>query len=509
MTPTFVIKLILDGSNENDPGAIVEGLKEVIKDSQSHGFQLPEQYFRKLVEDTIINGHDLLKCSGIYTLDSAIVESMSVTIGKFLFHRLFKDADKYLKALNEARDENKQLEILLEFTGNKESKKLAKLPWELMYCPRLDNNDEQGNDNYEADDELPDGTYISKEIFISRQIKSDVKITSATEIQWGATVVVIAFLTKDTEGLWEYYNELKQITDNISAQYQQISFKFLNISHDDQKEVSMLTFSQLKEIFAKTINDKNLVLHLICDIADFTGKNDEKDKALYFGKFNQGTDIEKQNFKKIFFELNNQSLLPNPLINLVVLQSWKDPENQNYAGFEQLAFRLLDKNSNSIMDIISMPYVLKNWNLPLRMNPLFFKYLYEGLNTNNTNNGKPGEKPTIKEALLQVRKEIMPNESFGFPIHYSSGRNQVLFGTKMVDFSKPLALKTADSERDQSSDKERMERIKTLLRCMEYSDLLDIEKALEDNKEKAFRVLTTAKEYEIRIKALQELKLSK
>ena len=171
-------------------GFSTESLDEVLLQKLhpylNNGIEISDTFYDELFNDTVSNGHNLLKCNGIFTLDTTVVESMSVVIGKFLFRLLFTNTADFMDCLHKAKQPGNKIEIKLEFDLSVEdSKELAQLPWELMYCPESP----PGEDTDEEDAEtLQGGFFLSKEASIFRDYK---KYTATTEKQPRKLVVSV------------------------------------------------------------------------------------------------------------------------------------------------------------------------------------------------------------------------------------------------------------------------------------------------------------------------------
>ncbi len=471
-------------------GSLDEVLLQKLDIYLSNGIEISDTFYDDLFNDTVSNGHNLLKCNGIFTLDTTVVESMSVVIGKFLFRLLFTNTADFMDCLHKAKQTGSKIEIKLEFDpGIEDSKELAQLPWELMYCP-----ESQPVTGINADDEeaLPGGFFLSKEASIFREYK---KYSATGKKQPRKLVVSVAFLTKDTDNLFPFYTALKAVADAVSEANTNIEFSFINVFYEDQKAAELLSKSELNKIFLKDdqYNNVDKIIHLICDVDTTLVKGGDA-RAFYFNKYS--AEIEKIAFSEIYRYLTDYNILPDPSLKLLVLQAWKDANKYDYAGFEEFAGKIIRMNKDNQTAVLSMPYVLKEADSKKEMNPVFFKTFYKSL----------ARSLPLTDAVKLVRNSVVPDYSYGFPLFYFSGFDAVLAAdTPVITTS---AAPMVNASQNAGSDTYRVDAVKRLLRHLDFGRLVNLEKELLIQKAKPEN-----KEYitkiEVRLAAIQQLKKEK
>ena len=377
-----------------------------LQSMQDDGIKIKDNYYDNLCKSTINNGHNLLRSKGIFNIDSKVIGPMAKIIGQYLFRLLF-DAKEFPDYLHMARRQKKELEIILEFDQTKkDSQSIMNLPWELMYCPEILLGEEE--------DENEDGFFVSQAASIYRKYKNtdENKTDDKREVY-----VSVAFLTKDIENLNEVYQKFKEIAKNISQKNSNLHFEFINTPNNNNT-LDLLSKEDLGRIF---LSDKNIgtstpvnkIVHLVCDIwitqSIRESGNNDYEKALFFNKTLNVT--EPISFAEVFKELFNKNILQDPSLKLLVLQAWNDEWNNAYTGFEEIANRLIKKNQAAIL---SMPYVLNQKSADGKSQ--FFKTLYEGI----------ADELSIVNVVQKLRNEIVPNFSYGFPLFYLNGSDEVL-----------------------------------------------------------------------------------
>jgi len=458
------------------------------------GILINNNFYDDLFNDTVSYGHNLLKCNGIFTLDTSVVESMSIVIGKFLFRLLFTTTAAFRECLHKAKQTaDTKIEIKLEFDLlNEDSKELAQLPWELMYCP-----ESQANEDADADDdtELPGGFFLSREAVIYREYKKYALAAAAKPRQ---LFVAVAFLTKDTDNLYPFYTAQKAIAATVENNNPNIHFEFINLFDEQQKTGELLSKSDLSKVFLKDdkYKDADKIVHLICDVDTTPAKAGGDSRAFYFNKY--GSEVEKIAFAEVYRYLTDCNILPDPRFKLLVLQAWKDTNKYNYAGFEEFAGKVIRMNKDNQTAILSMPYVLKEAGSKKEMNPVFFSSLYTAFSKSQT----------ILDVVKTVRNIVVPKYSYGFPLFYFSGSDIVLATDTPVtniDASLPGggAAAAAPGEANPA-----VEPIKKMLRYLDYDKLIKLEDQLRNLKLKKHENKPTNK-IDTRIKAVQQLKKEK
>jgi len=443
-------KIGFDG--ENLEQEFFEGL-QTLHDS---GIEINANHFDDLCQSTINDGHNLLKSNGIFNIDKTVMEPISHVIGQYLFRLLFGHT-KFQSSLHKAKLAKRELEIILEFDLTKpESKDLATLPWELMYCPENKIPTEKNIEEEDEDKIKQNGFFIAQVASIYRKYQ---KVDEKENEIKRKVVVAIAFLTKDIENLSEVYQQLKERADKIESQNNNIRFEFINVVKNET--VHLLTKEDLSRIF---LGDKkqnageeiHKIVHIICDISTTEYKT-KTEKALYFN--NIGIKTESIGYTEIIQELFNKSLLPDPFLKLIVLQTWKDENRFSYSGFEELAYRIMRKTQTAF---ISMPYLL-NQAKSEDGKAVFFETLYQGLA-----NGM-----SIIQIVQKLRNDIVQRYSYGFPILYLDGQDLVLVSQDNTA-PKPMNInttKSADAEMEeqflsqyQHLDKESLEETRKSLK---------------------------------------------
>ncbi|MES2772758.1 MAG: hypothetical protein V4722_01145 [Bacteroidota bacterium] len=462
-------------------------LQEELKLYLDDGIEINQNFYDDLFNDTVTNGHNLLKCGGIFELETTVVESMAVVIGKFLFRLLFTNAAAFRERLHQAKKTESKIEITLEFdVKNKDSKLLSQLPWELMYCP--DSQPGSANAVNQNDDDIsPEGFFLSREAVVCREYK---KYGADTKGNLGKVTVAVAFLTKNTDNLLRFYDELKIIANGLKKD--NIQFEFINEWNGNGFE--LLTKSQMDKIFLKDkkYDGSDKIIHIICDV-DTTQYKTGDSRAFYFKKY--GAEIENIAFEEIYSYLENYSVLPDTGLKLLVLQAWKDSRKYDYVGFEEFASQVIKRNKENQTAIITMPYVLKQATSKQEMNPVFFETLYTAL----------AASASITDVVKKVRNQIVPQYSYGFPVFYYAGGDPVLVSDKPVAMA--LINQPGFSDKNVGLDNQRTREIKHLLRYVGNDHLLNLEKELKAKLADPSKEMQEQKpKTEIRLQALATIK---
>jgi hypothetical protein len=388
-----------------EPGDLQQEFFEGLQNLHSDGIELNANYYDDLSRTTISNGHNILKSDGIFSLKSQAVEHMAELIGKYLFRLLFNNQNLCAR-LQQAKRSGKKVEIQLDFDpANPESVMLASLPWELMYCPRMNLA------GAELDGE--DGFFLAKDTYLYRYYTCT---AAPLREENNKLCVAVAFLVKDTRNLQEVYQEFRKSADQISQNQPGIEFEFINEINKNTNEVYLLTKNDLDKIFLGYKNNSasqkvNKIIHIVGDVG-FSRYNNENTDALYFKK--RGTETESIAYREIFRELFNRTLFPDPYLKLVVLQGWNGEEDLMYPGFESFATEILKKSQTSI---VTMPYVQKQEDND-RGKTEFFNVLYSGI----------ASSMSLRWIVQNLRRNLMPNYSYGFPVFYYNNTDDVLLG---------------------------------------------------------------------------------
>jgi hypothetical protein len=357
---------------------------------------------------------------------------MAKIIGQHLFRLLFGTSD-FRNYLHLALEQDKGLEIILEFDQSKDdSKRIMNLPWELMYCPER----MTGPDN----DIKQDGFFVSQTANIYRKYReaTDNEPDEKREV-W----VAVAFLTKDMENLSEIYEKFRVLAEAASRKNQNLHFDFINYS----KEHDILNFLSKEDLGRIFLSNKNSVgtppvnkiVHLVCDTSIVTTGEDDYgntlyEKALYFNK--RLKETEPIGFTEVFKELFNKNILQDQYLRLLVLQAWNDEKNYTHSGFEEFANRVIRKKFRRF-NIYALPVEPKKCGREIS----FFETLYDSL----------ASSLSIKDVVKQIRNDIVPKFSYGFPLLYLNGRNEVLVHKENISRSmgdvNPVGINTEINEK--------------------------------------------------------------
>ncbi|MBE7171224.1 MAG: hypothetical protein INR73_11570 [Williamsia sp.] len=383
--------------------AALQEFLETLEELSNQGINLQDtDYFNNLYENTVSNGHNLLKSSKIFSLETKLVSPMSEVVGQFLFRILF--CRKELRHfLYQARSNPEtELEIILDFDlQNEESKALAALPWELMYSPTA---------NEPSPENKAEGSYgffVSKWASLYRRYQH----LQNSEDNKKELHISIAFLSETLDSVKEVCGRLKKLADEVEKKNSNIYFHFLNIE-EETGDVGLLVKGDLEKIFLKEKNTAstsiNKIVHLFCDVA-MTEYGNKNQFALCFN----GAGPEEVSLEEILMQFYNGPILPDPSLKLIVLQAWKEDSSFFYSGFEEIASRLIAKYG---IDIISMPYVINEKRFA-DWNAAFFRSLYEGL----------ADSKSLIRIVRELRNDMSSKSySYGFPILYLNGGDKVL-----------------------------------------------------------------------------------
>jgi hypothetical protein len=380
-----------------------EQLLDWVQTLRNNEIEVNANFTDELCRNTINNGHNLLRNKDIFSIDSSVIGPMARIIGQYLFRLLFGTTD-FRNYLHKALEQEKELEIILEFDQSKaESRRIMNLPWELMFCPA-------GG----AAEDRQDGFFVCQKAAIYRKYRTMEQKDSLDKREvW----VSVAFLTKDAENLAEVHEKFRNLAAAVSLRNENLHFEFVNWNKD-QNALNFLSKEDLGRIFLAGKNSTGLVpvnkiVHLVCDISLLQTEDDagnpQYEKAFYFNK--RLKETEPVGFTEVFRELFNKNILQDESLRLLVLQAWNDEKNYTYSGFEDIANRVTRKNDAAV---ISMPYLLNQKGADGKS--AFFEALYDNLAASRT----------IKEVVRQIRNDIVPKFSYGFPLFYLNGKNEVL-----------------------------------------------------------------------------------